>query len=111
MVIGELDLDVNLGFACLAENQLRCESCAQVSLHGKAHAGDGFENRALSRRLVTDHNDLGEIDDLANLKLAKAVDGIEQGLLLCRVQLAQNRRVQSYISHEGREGCLRSDLC
>jgi len=67
---------------------------------------NGLEDGGFPRRLVSDDNDLGKIDDLADMECAKIVNGVKKLLGFGIIELIESSRVQRAVGLHGamREG-------
>lgn len=90
LIAGVVRDDGHLGtdIPCTSQDQFGGKAGAEIALDGKRNAGDGLQDGALARRLVSADDDLGERDVVVDALVAEIVDGVEELKLVCRAQLA-----------------------
>ncbi|KAK6398278.1 hypothetical protein LTR65_003358 [Meristemomyces frigidus] len=77
-----------------AESQLGRKARAKLVTGREAYAGDGFEDRALSGRLVATYNELGEVQFALKPVLTESIHSIQQFDLRAGLKLAESRVTQ-----------------
>ncbi len=93
-LVGKLDGNLGFGYVRSSKNKLGGKARTQIAIDRKAHARDSLKNGALSRGLVADHDDLRQIDKIADPKLSETVNGVEQCLCVGAGQLRKRAGVK-----------------